>query len=366
MNLRNGSEMILPDVMRSSDGSVISDPAEWPARRNHILEILAENVYGTMPAPPEYVIGEALHFDNEAYGGKCSYSRTQLRVHTAESEYSFPVQLMYPNTDGTFPVIVYISQSQSVPSPYLPAEEIIDRGYGIAMFCVDDITPAERGKDISKGFSSFSEIFSGKKYTWGKIGMWAWAASCLMDYLYTTARIDTDNMSAAGHGICGAAALWATACDTRFKYVLSNNGGIFGDSAMSFRSIDQLRDIEARYPGLVTAKYARSLRNGEEIKYDQHFLLSAIAPRKICITTSAKDMYSSPEAQYACINAASGVYKMLGGKGFVEDEKHGTNEKETISCSKGDIAFYLREGTPFLRRDCWDFFLSYIDKNMYI
>lgn len=92
----------LPDLFRFSDGSMLTDPADWPRRRAEIAPVILETEYGGMPPEPEVLHVEAL----------CR----QMRLHTyrictgtREMTMTFCLQLYLPADmpqDAGLPVVL--------------------------------------------------------------------------------------------------------------------------------------------------------------------------------------------------------------------------------------------------------------------
>ncbi len=322
---------------------------EWSRLRSQLVSEIKSEVYGTTPPPPEYVVGEVLHFDCAAYGGKCSYSRVQLSAKSEACTYSFPIQLLYPSGAQGLPFIVFLSESKHLTNKYLPAAELVDRGFGIAFLCVDDILSPNK---VKRSIGAFSGKLYSRRYTWGIISVWSWALSCVADYIYTKARPDTERLSVAGHGVLGAAALLAAADDTRFKFVLSSNSDIFGDSLMNKMPQDELADIARSSGGLIARDAAKRIKRGDGLPIDQNWLLAAIAPRRICISASADGAHSNPSLRRECVEAASRVYSALGLRGYLPSDDEARLD--------GDIVLSLKGGSPFLSRDDWKLFTSLV------
>ena len=67
-------------------------------------------------------------------------------------------------------------------------EEIIDNGYAIVHVCYQDIDPDD-SKESFLGVSRFEKDWINKD-RWGKIAVWAFGASKIMDYLQTVVQLD--------------------------------------------------------------------------------------------------------------------------------------------------------------------------------
>ena len=117
--------------------------------------------------------------------------------------YTFPLYLTIPKSDRKVPLVLYISFEMDTPSGFTPDEEINGRGVALAKFCYADITA-----DCSDGFTSgIAPMFArkpGAPDLWGKLGMWAWAASRALDFLLTLGLFDLQKIAVAGHSPASA------------------------------------------------------------------------------------------------------------------------------------------------------------------
>jgi len=53
------------------------------------------------------------------------------------------------------------------------------------------------------------------------------------------------------------------------------------------------------------------------LPFDQHFLVAAIAPRKVYVASAIEDEWADPVSEFMSCYAASEVYEKLGLKGLV-------------------------------------------------
>lgn len=333
-----------------------NDKNTWTVRRAELLETLASQEYGVAPPPPESVTYEIMSYNNNDFGGKAESGCLTLRANTENGMFNFPVTTFTPKTENKHPVIIYISIKKEIFSNYLPVEEIIDRGCGIVHFWIGDVS-ADRNDDFSSGIAS---MYSRKKYSWGKISMWAWAASCALDYVYTCMqKADTEKIAVAGHSRCGKTALWAGANDSRFKYVFANNSGCSGDAISRGKVGEHISQITNTFPYWFCSEYKKYSECEDNMPFDQHFLLSALAPRKIFLTAAKEDTWADPYSQFLSAAAASEVYEALGYKGLVcEDRMPVSGDR----FDKGSIGFFMRSGGHFLSRTDWNAFIDFFLK----
>ena len=127
-------ERKLPELMKSNDGTPICIQEQWMKHRAELLESLSREIYGFTPAPPSAVSAEITEH-RDALAGKAVWDSIQLSFDTPNGTFSFPFVLVLPAVKEKVPVFLSISFRKDIPDLYLPAEEIIDHGYGFAMFC---------------------------------------------------------------------------------------------------------------------------------------------------------------------------------------------------------------------------------------
>ncbi|MBE6611686.1 MAG: acetylxylan esterase [Ruminococcaceae bacterium] len=325
------------------------------ARRLELVRILSENIYGVTPDFQSEVTVDKKLYDRNAYGGKAQFVQYLLNITTPGGDFKLPLTLLYPKTETKVPLIVNVRFNIESPSGTAPDEEIIDRGAAIAKIYYGDVS-----LDADDGFSSgAAPLFprpEGCRTNWGKIGMWAWAASRALDYLLTLDMFDTEKIAVAGHSRLGKTALWCGAQDTRFRYVFSNNAGCSGDAITRGKVGEQLGRIYDVFPHWFCEKYNDYRDDAiENMPFDQHFLVAAIAPRKVCVGAAIDDTWADPMSEFLCCAAASEAWEVRGMKGFVAPDRLPV-PGETFG--EGDIQYHLREGGHAMLRSDW---MKYID-----
>ena len=69
----------LPDPLTFNNGEKVTNARQWERRREELLELFAENVYGRSPAPPKHINFNVFDFDKKAFGGKAI--RPEFTLH---------------------------------------------------------------------------------------------------------------------------------------------------------------------------------------------------------------------------------------------------------------------------------------------
>ena len=128
------------------------------------------------------------------------------------------------------PCFIYISFTDRIPDLSFPAEEILDNGFAVLHFCYQDVTSDDG--DFANGLAGVIYPDGKREKTQcGKIGLWAWAASRVMDYAVTLPQIDHERVGIVGHSRLGKTALLAGALDERIFCTFANDSGLQRRSA---------------------------------------------------------------------------------------------------------------------------------------
>lgn len=353
-------ERELPDLLMMNDGTPCTVQL-WRKRREEILEILKKNIYGYSPEPPVKVTGIVQSTDNDAFAGKVIQQLIYIKFGTPNGDFTFPLHIFLPKNVVNAPAFVHISFRSDIPDRYIPVEEILDNGFALAFFDYKDITNDTLDGNFSSGLAE--KYFCGRKRKeddWGRIGMWAYAASRVFDYLLTIDRIDHNHISVIGHSRLGKTALWCAAQDERFFMGISNNSGFGGAAIAKHGTGEKVSDFIEYGSWDWFCENFKKLENKENcMLFDQHFLLAAFAPRCVYVSSAEEDSHADPVSEFLSCYAASKVYKMLGYEGLVTDDKL---PSVGTSLHKGEIGYHIRSGTHYLSRYDWNQFIKFIIK----
>lgn len=348
----------LPDLFKFEDGTPVTiENAE--KRRKELLHIMQREVYGYMPKPPAKTDFEILETESSrCCAGKAIYKKIKLSFPVNEKTFSFTFRMHLPKAVANPPFVVIENFRSVLPDEYVPSEELIDRGIGFAVFC--------HKEDITSDDGNFSDKLSGlfypdgerkEKTDIGKIAMWAYCQSRVLDYVLQNENVDTTRIAAAGHSRLGKTSLLAAACDERFTCAYSNDSGCSGAAISRNKIGESIEDITRVFPFWFCPSYSAYAKKEYELPCDQHFLIASIAPRKVYVASAVEDTWADPASEYLCCVAASHFWKLYG-----IDDAFDVNEKiprDEFSCRGKNIGYHLRRGVHYFSRYDWNKFLDF-------
>jgi Dipeptidyl aminopeptidases/acylaminoacyl-peptidases len=342
----------LPQLLTMNNGTSCI-PGTWRKRRLELLDILSKNLYGYTPKAPDSVSGDIVKVDNDAFAGKVIQKTINLKFETPKGEFSFPFYLMIPKNVENPSVFLHIAFEPDIPEKYMPVEEITDNGYAIAMFCYNDVVQDSHDGNYNQGLAAM--YMSGnerKPDEWGRIGMWAFAASRVMDYLWNCGEVNRYRVAVTGHSRLGKTALWTAAQDERFYMAVSNNSGFAGAAIAKRGTGERVIDFIRIGSWDWFCETFKTYHGNEDENnvYEQHMLLAAIAPRHICVGSAERDRGADPKSEFlSCVNASE-VYELLGHYGLVTPDEYPTPPTKLFD---GKIGYHIREGTHYFSRTDW-------------
>ncbi len=341
----------------------VSSRAEWLAKRELIKDVLQKEEYGYLPAKPDSVSVKVISSDPGFCAGKAPLEMLMLKAEFGGKEFSFPFCSVVPAGKTNIPAFIHITFRKEVPDKYMPSEEICDNGFAMFSFCYNDVTADNN--DFTDGLAGV--LFGGRRIDertgdeCGKIAMWAWAAMRVMDYVMTVPCIDKGNVAVAGHSRLGKTALLAGAFDERFAFTFSNNSGCSGAAITRSKVGEKVKDICTRFPFWFCRNYRKYMDNEQEMPFDQHFLLSLAAPRKVYAASAEADSWADPASEYLSCAAASPVYSYWGMRGFIAADRY--PEAGDIF-HEGNIGYHLRKGRHYFSREDWLRDMEFIKAHM--
>jgi hypothetical protein len=381
-------QFTLPDALLFNDGTRVSKASDWTKRRQEIVDLFANQVYGKAPARPAQLLSEVFD-EKEVFNGTAN--RLQIRIHfgdTAKTPHMdmliyVPKNVIKPaafltlNFRGNHSVdpdpSIRLSESwmrrgdgvtnnkpteatRGAAQSRWPIEMIVKRGYALATIYYGDIDP-----DFDDGFKNGVHALSPPKANsdWGSIAAWAWGLSCAMDYFEENQIVDAKRVAVFGHSRLGKTSLWAGANDPRFAMVISNNSGC-GGAALSRRAIGEtVGRINSVFPHWFCDNYLQYNENENACPVDQHMLIAAIAPRPVYVASAAGDRWADPKGEFLSARYADPVFQMLGTAGLPTQTMPEVDEPV-----HGQIGYHIRTGKHDVKEFDWQQYLDFADKHL--
>ncbi len=356
----------IPALLKMNSGEPVT-PENWELRKKELLACLSEHLYGFTPPAPKEVRAVLTGSEKwHTFGGKARSELYNICFDTPGGEFSFPISVTIPAKVEKPPVILHLSFGLRYP---IPMEEIIDNGFALVQLHYHMVEHDENHPEdyFGKFIGGLGEKFFGgrgrEKTECGKVGLWAYAASRVMDYLQTRDDINRERIALTGHSRLGKTALWCKAQDPRFYLALGNNtnyggGGLIrghmGEDVPDFidrGSFDFFCEGWKDYLGVPHS----------ELPFDQHFLMACHAPGLVYLTGATHDEGMDPVSEFLSCCAASEVYKMLGKTGLVHS---GDMPEVGTALHDGEIGFHVRQGGHYLSREDWQHFMAFFKKHM--
>ncbi len=375
-------EYTVPSPLLCRDGRKVTTAQEWlKLRRPEILDFYTREYYGKIPPVPDEFAFETVSVKDNALNGiairkeiKLSFAMKNGRKH------SFVMLVYIPKNQPPVPVFCGLNFlgnhattaepdvmmtgrkiDGAINEPTLRGDRIrrwqfreaVKRGYAVATACYHDIFPDYRNAPGSWENSIYAMLFPEKSIDelheeYSAIGAWAWALQRMLDVLESEKLVDASRAAVIGHSRLGKTALWAGATDERFKLVITNGSG-HGGAAQIQRFYGETNEVLASsFPHWFVDNFRKYIGNDIKFDYDQHFLLSLMAPRALCIGSATLDRWADPKGEFLSGLYASEVYKLFGAKGMPVNEQPAPDTPVL-----GEISYQVRTGKHDLVLGDW-------------
>jgi len=360
-------DYVLPNPLQWEAGDYVEDVEQWREHRMDLLELLRTEMYGRRPGQPDILNFRTVLEDSSAMNGSATLRIVSIDSRYQGRQHEFELTLFLPN-DVQKPVPVFLllnnrpyentDPTRENRSEFWPAEEVIGRGYGVAAIQNNSLAPDDT-KTFSEGVIRLFEGESDAERSgdaWGAVAAWSWGASRVMDYFLTDDRIDNSRVALLGHSRGGKASLWAGAEDERFALVISNQSGS-GGAALSRRRFGE--DIKAlnRFSHWFNGNFKKYGDNEDQLPFDQHFVISLIAPRAVYIGSADRDLWADPRGEYLGLVHASPVYSLWNHKPMSCDRMPPLDTQVI----HGPRAYHVRSGSHNLTLEDWNYYMDFAD-----
>ena len=310
-------------------------PENVKEQREEIKKLLTDEMYGG--------VGEY----SFAYSSEKAFEAEIFKVHVKGADtHTFSFSLHVPKENVKSPAIVYLAFGQEDALP----DFLTERGYA-AVICKAFEIEADKADSFPQGLA---------KAICAKSAMAAWAEGMIIaaKIISEHERIDKDNIVAVGCSRLGKAALWAGALYEGFFAVASFDSGCGGAAINSGKQDEHITDMLKSFPHWFSPKMRKYIDNESAMPFDQHFLLALIAPRMLLVTSSTKDPYCDPYAEFLGLAYASRAYESYGKSGIGTFIRPPAGE---LLIGDG-AAYYLRDGHHGVEREDWEALLNFLEE----
>lgn len=357
----------LPEVLINSKGSRIQNASAWETdRRQEVLELFRQNVYGRVPSTSYTKNFRVVNEDRNAVGGAATLKQVEITINSGERELVIHLTLFVPN-NAPHPVPAFLlinnrdpkntDPTRQVRSEFWPVEEVIARGYAISVFYNDDVDP-DNFDDFRNGIHGILDRGERKDDSWGTLAAWAWGASRCMDYFETDRDIDSRKVAVVGHSRGGKTALWAAAEDPRFAMAVGNESGCGGAAIARRKYGETIARINKGFPHWFCLNYRKWNNNEDAMPVDMHMLISLIAPRAVYVTSADQDLWADPRGSYLSLYNSMPVYRLYYPEMSLPEQMPPMN----MPVISGKTAYHVRDGVHNLLLKDWNWFMDFSDK----
>ena len=314
----------LPDPLKDEDGRSLPS-SDWPALRTDVRDLLLSIQYGTLPDRPQNTTARPGAWQTEENGWRSRVDRLTFTPRTDSPNVSFDLDITLtlpsaqavasareriPNYDENgLPVVLYVGGTRH--------HSVLNSGYALVNYPNDTLEPMEMGKPaFGPARRAYANLFGENHYTWGSIAAWAWGALRVADYVRDLPDLNGERIALTGHSRNGKTALLAGALDEQIALVNPAGSGCAG--AGSYLVLGpECEDLAAltsreRWWAWTHPEFENWAGREAELPFDQHWLMSLVAPRPILRTEGFDDAWANPIGTSATFLATQRVYDLLG------------------------------------------------------
>ena len=292
----------LPDPFALENGARLATPEQWRARREAIKAQLAFYEYGALPPAPDNVrvVEKTMSADGSEHLVLSCGPHGALK---------FTLDLRLPaGKSGPFPVLICGDAlfKETAQDNAATADQVLARGYALAQFARTDFAPDDASRQGGV-YAIYPDC------SCGVLGAWAWGSSRVVDYLLTRPDIQSQHIAIVGHSRGGKAALLAGALDERIALTVGAQSGTGGASPyrIAGKGSESLEKITARFGYWFVPRLKEFAGRESQLPFDQHFLLSLIAPRSLLLLNARADPYANAPAAQQTFLAAREAFDFL-------------------------------------------------------
>jgi len=368
----------IPDIMTMNDGTEITTKEQFEIRKNEIIKLFEDNVYGHIP-DDGYEVSYEIVEEGRYLDGKAIRRQVKIKVTTNKGSIEALMLMYLPVTDQAVGAIIGlnflgnhtvscdpaiipsynirktlkdINSERGIKGGRWPVEDILDKNLAVCTMYYGDWAEDDKKKYVERLIS----LFDDKNF--GAISAWSFGLIRGVDYLIQDNDIDNAKIIDIGHSRLGKTALWAGANDTRISLVIANGSGNSGAALSRQNCGETVKYITTVFPYWFTEKYKEYGNNEENLPLDQHMLLSVIAPRKLYVGNAVSDLWADPIGSFNSLKMSLEAYKLFN----LDTINNEVMPEAGNSIMSESTAFHLREGGHDITGNDWKFYLEFIEK----
>ncbi|MEO6520965.1 MAG: acetylxylan esterase [Mucilaginibacter sp.] len=380
----------IPDVLTMNNGTKVTTAKQWKTqRRPELIKFFKKEMYGQSPGKPADMTFKVFDNESKALNGKATRKQITVYFNGKEDGPQMDILLYIPNNIKHAPAIVGLNfdgnqsvnldpaikmstswfdktkgvvnnrateATRGIDAGQWPLAMIIDKGYAVATVYRGDIDP-DFDDGFKNGVQALYPELQNRGDNFATVAAWAWGLSRILDYLETDKAIDAKRVAVFGFSRLGKAALWAGATDERFPLVISNESGAGGAKLFHYTSGERITRICSKFPHWFCGNFKKYMGLDSILPFDQHMMISLIAPRPVYVASAKDDTNSNPEAEFWGAKGADPVYRLLGTNGLPATTWPALNTP-----SVGRIAYHVRPGGHNVTDYDWIQYLNFADK----
>ncbi|MDA3926066.1 MAG: acetylxylan esterase [Kiritimatiellae bacterium] len=388
----------VPDPLSFANGEKLTSRDQWPQRRQEVLAIFEDQMYGIIPPRPAVMRTELIE-SGETLNG--TVIRKQIRMWFNKENKGPKIDWIFflpKNVSGAVPAFIglnFYGNQEILPDKEIlvtdgwlrnnkkhfiadnraseksralsaapeasqswPVKTLTERGYALVTACYGEIDP-----DYDDGYTNGVHVLFPPKtrpipgnYT-TSLAAWAWALIRGMDMIEKEKAINSKQVTVIGCSRLAKAALLAGAKDERFAVVIPNQTGGGGTPPAKRDFGENVSFQNKTFPHWFCGNYRKYSDNEEALTFDQHMLLAACAPRRLYVSSFPKGWFD-PYGEFLSMKAAEPVWQFLGLPGLPAEKW----PEENVPVSSTHLGYHRRPGEHGIAPFDWECYLNFTDR----
>lgn len=383
----------LPDPLETLEGNRVSSISQWEEeQRPQLLAQVQKLMYGHSPEVPKNLKFVVFEQDSLALNGTAI--RKQVAIYLENDQHLLDLLIYLPRASKK-PVPVFLGlnfegnhtihkdptirlsaewvwigaagslknhateHSRGTQSSRWPVELILANGFGVATVYAGDLDP-DYHDEFKNGIHRLYPELQERGDNFSTMGAWAWGLSRCMDYFETDSGINAKQIAVIGFSRMGKAAIWAGAKDQRFAMVVSNESG-GGGAALSKRMVGEtIARLNNGNPHWFCENFKKFNANEIALPFDQHTVLSLIAPRLVYVGSAVEDLGADPLGEFLGLKYTSDVFALYGKEGLLDQKFPKINQPITTEV----MGYHIRSGNHDITEFDWQQYLNFARENL--